>query len=98
MLEQLPAYKESLHQRYPPVCRNCQSAVDEELKKKNYMARTSALGSRLKGSRRMDTDRTSKPELPRDVLIWRVRGLLWIVSQICAVSLLALGENAALPL
>ncbi|KZV93772.1 hypothetical protein EXIGLDRAFT_767754 [Exidia glandulosa HHB12029] len=91
MLEQFPAYKESLHQRYPPVCRNCQANVDDELQKKNYMARTSALGSRLKETRRMETVRAIKPDLPRDVLVWRLRGALWLLTQVSTVSLLALG-------
>lgn len=91
MLEQFPAYKASLHQRYPPVCRECQAAVDEELRKKDYMARTSALGSRLKESKRAKHAHIVQSARTRDVLIWKLRGCLWIVSQACAVWMFTLG-------
>ncbi|KIO29352.1 hypothetical protein M407DRAFT_21577 [Tulasnella calospora MUT 4182] len=48
LLEQLPAYKESLNLRYPPLCPSCTPAVEEVLERKNQMARTSVLGGWLR--------------------------------------------------
>ncbi|KAG9048226.1 hypothetical protein FS837_000482 [Tulasnella sp. UAMH 9824] len=51
LLEQLPAYKESLNLRYPPLCSSCAPAVEEVLERKNQMARTSVLGGWLRQSK-----------------------------------------------
>lgn len=91
LVEQLPAYQESLHQRYPPVCKDCQGTVDEQLKSKQYMARTAALGARLKQTKRLEAERIAKPDLPRDVVLWRMRGAFWVASQLYTLSLFALG-------
>ncbi|KAF9244549.1 Ima1 N-terminal domain-containing protein [Melanogaster broomeanus] len=56
-LEQLPAYRESLHVRYPPVCVNCSPAVEDEIQRKNQMARTKALGGWLKDSKWKNRER-----------------------------------------
>ncbi|EJD45798.1 hypothetical protein AURDEDRAFT_184695 [Auricularia subglabra TFB-10046 SS5] len=91
LVEQLPAYQESLHQRYPPVCKDCQGTVDEQLKSKQYMARTAALGARLKQTKRLEAERIAKPDLPRDVVVWRVRGALWVTSELYTLLLFTLG-------
>ncbi|KAG8898395.1 hypothetical protein FRC00_002865 [Tulasnella sp. 408] len=51
LLEQLPAYKESLNLRYPPLCPSCAPAIEEVLERKNQMARTSVLGGWLRQSK-----------------------------------------------
>ncbi|KAG8955457.1 hypothetical protein FRC04_008808 [Tulasnella sp. 424] len=51
LLEQLPAYKESLNLRYPPLCPACAPAVEEDLERKNQMARSSVLGGWLRQSK-----------------------------------------------
>lgn len=52
-LEMLPAYRESLHLRYPPVCDSCLPQVEAEIRKKEQMARVKALGGWLsKGKER----------------------------------------------
>ncbi|KIJ54653.1 hypothetical protein M422DRAFT_200532 [Sphaerobolus stellatus SS14] len=77
-LAEMPAYTESLQERYPPVCNNCRPIIDEELKSKEQMARTSALGGWLKRSRHAGAQRsTEQLKGRRDVLIWRIRGGLW---------------------
>ncbi|KAM6498440.1 Ima1 N-terminal domain containing protein, partial [Amanita muscaria] len=97
-LDKLPEYTESLHARYPPVCDSCLPAVEEEIRNKDHMARTKALGGWLKESKGKDTRRrvsgTSKDRdhLTMEILAWRVRGVLWAISLIAA----NLGYAAAL--
>ncbi|WVQ70709.1 hypothetical protein IAR50_000231 [Cryptococcus sp. DSM 104548] len=82
----LPAYVQSLHSRYPPVCPNCQPGVDVILQKADQKAQMEAWGSALNRGRRQgggDIDADTGVENGAwdvgkgDVLIWTVRGLLW---------------------
>ncbi|PFH54814.1 hypothetical protein AMATHDRAFT_134874 [Amanita thiersii Skay4041] len=90
-LARLPEYRESLHQRYPPVCESCLPAVEEEIRKKDHMARTNALGGWLKKSRGKDQQRrVSGPSKSRDhftfeMIAWHFRGLLWGISLLTTV-------------
>ncbi|KAJ6604493.1 Ima1 N-terminal domain-containing protein [Mycena vulgaris] len=87
-IQTLEEYRESLHLRYPPVCDSCRPAVEEEIRRKDAMARTQALG---KAKQRQT--RTKLPEM----LVWRVRGCLWaatlIVSMFCTASGVGLGHR-----
>ncbi|KAK7059127.1 hypothetical protein VNI00_001753 [Paramarasmius palmivorus] len=82
-LEDLPAYRESLHIRYPPVCENCLPAVEEELQRKNNMARSQALGGWLKETkgkerqRRVSATRVEREKASREFAAWKIRGSLW---------------------
>ncbi|KAI0094799.1 Ima1 N-terminal domain-containing protein [Irpex rosettiformis] len=86
LLAQLPAYQSSLETRYPPICANCLPAVEEEIKRRDNMARTSALGgflneSRGKGKQRQVTVAQGQKEaLERQLVMWKVRGILWAVT------------------
>lgn len=83
---QLPAYQSSLETRYPPICPDCLPAVEEEIKRRDNMARTSALGGFLKASKGKGKERQvlvtqgQKEALERQLLMWKLRGALWIVS------------------
>ncbi|KAF5374996.1 hypothetical protein D9758_000442 [Tetrapyrgos nigripes] len=85
-LEMLPEYRESLHVRYPPVCDNCMPAVEEEIRKKDSMARSQALGGWLKETKGKTTQRrvSQTPEqrlrVSKQLLIWRARGCLWCLT------------------
>lgn len=85
-VEMLPAYRESLHVRYPPVCDQCLPQVEEEIRQKEHMARTKALGGWLsKGKdrqRRVSGPETHKREtVPSEIFFWWiVRGCLWALS------------------
>ncbi|KIK91461.1 hypothetical protein PAXRUDRAFT_830840 [Paxillus rubicundulus Ve08.2h10] len=91
-LEQLPAYRESLHVRYPPVCETCSPAVEDEIQRKNQMARTKALGGWLKESKGKDRQRqVSSTERERErvgyqLAVWRLRGALWWMTLLCVVA------------
>lgn len=91
-LEKLPEYRESLHVRYPPVCANCMPAVEEEIRKKDHMARTKALGGWLNDSRgkekqRQDSGSTREREkLQTHLFLWRLRGFLWFMTLAVVVS------------
>ncbi|KIY45770.1 hypothetical protein FISHEDRAFT_66817 [Fistulina hepatica ATCC 64428] len=85
----LPEYQKSLERRYPPVCSNCQLIVDEQIKKSDQMARSQALGGWLKRSKSKATGTISSDasDIPasshrpgRDIIAWRLRGLLWFVT------------------
>lgn len=97
-LEQLPAYRESLHMRYPPVCVNCLPAVEDEIEQKNQMARTKALGGWLKQSKGKEKQRLApgsakdREKLGLQLAIWRVRGALWWVTLLSVVAAYAAGR------
>ncbi|KIJ21898.1 hypothetical protein PAXINDRAFT_105505 [Paxillus involutus ATCC 200175] len=91
-LEQLPAYRESLNVRYPPVCENCSPAVEDEIQRKNQMARTEALGGWLKESKGKDRQRQvsgterEREKVESQLAVWRLRGALWWTTLICVVA------------
>ncbi|KAG1715992.1 hypothetical protein ID866_1157 [Astraeus odoratus] len=89
-LEQLPAYRESLHIRYPPVCAQCLPAVEDEIKRKDHMARTQALGGFLKETRGKARQRqvsgTMKDGEKSRLAIWRLRGALWWITLLYVVT------------
>ncbi|PPQ64508.1 hypothetical protein CVT26_002047 [Gymnopilus dilepis] len=96
-LEMLPAYRESLHIRYPPVCESCLPQVEEEIRRKDQMARVKALGGylskgkerkrRVSGGPNMEAEKLA---FSKKIFWWRIRGALWTttlcVSTIGAMS------------
>ncbi|KAF5385282.1 hypothetical protein D9615_001386 [Tricholomella constricta] len=90
-LEMLPEYRESLQVRYPPVCDACLPAVEDEIRRKDHMARTKALGGWLKDSKGKERQRRvsegyKEPEkVTTEITIWRARGVLWATSFVVAV-------------
>lgn len=84
-LEMLPAYRESLHVRYPPVCDSCLPQVEEEIRRKEQMARAKALGGWLSKGRERKR-RVSGPEpvsdkkMSDELFWWRIRGYLWATT------------------
>jgi hypothetical protein len=101
-LATLPQYEESLHVRYPVVCDNCRPLVEDELRKRNDMARTKALGGWLKESKGKDRQRKisgvhrQTDKLALEMIAWRLRGGLWLCSLICAIAGNSAGECGAL--
>ncbi|KAJ7102090.1 Ima1 N-terminal domain-containing protein [Mycena belliarum] len=94
-MQTLDEYRESLHLRYPPVCESCRPAVEEEIRRKDAMARTQALGGWLnqtKGkSRQRQTSQTiQEPDKLPEMVVWRLRGCLWAAtltaSILCSAS------------
>ncbi|KAF9462097.1 Ima1 N-terminal domain-containing protein [Collybia nuda] len=85
-LEALPEYKDSLQARYPPVCESCFPAVEDEIRRKDTMARTKALGGWLKESkgkekqRRVSETYKELDKVGAEIMAWRARGVLWLVS------------------
>ncbi|KZS95750.1 hypothetical protein SISNIDRAFT_408239 [Sistotremastrum niveocremeum HHB9708] len=82
-----PSYKESLQQRYPPVCKDCQRMVDEEISKKDYMAQTRILGMAVQQSRKISAQGHVQRLSPRHFWIWRIRGFLWIGTLVLSIAL-----------
>ncbi|WVF67934.1 hypothetical protein IAT40_002696 [Kwoniella sp. CBS 6097] len=94
---ELPSYLAKLHSRYPPVCPNCQPAVDEALRKSDHKAQVEAWGSALNRGARPGTSLSAGESSSRtavgyrgasavDVLIWRVRGALWWSGIVLSVA------------
>ncbi|KAG7099033.1 hypothetical protein E1B28_000913 [Marasmius oreades] len=85
-LDDLPAYQESLYLRYPPVCGSCLPAVEDEIQRKNSMARSQALGGWLKQTkgkerqRRVSGTKPDKSRMAKEIAIWRTRGVLWALT------------------
>ncbi|THV06000.1 hypothetical protein K435DRAFT_646074 [Dendrothele bispora CBS 962.96] len=90
-LEMLPEYRESLHLRYPPVCDSCMPAVEEEIRKKDNMARSQALGGLLKETkgkvtqRRVSQTSEQRERVSKELVVWRVRGCLWGLTLLVAM-------------
>jgi len=92
----LPAYRESLHVRYPPVCDSCLPQVEDEIRQKEQMARVKALGGSLtKGKERRR--KASGPEIEKEksaadtMFWWKVRGYLWALSLTVSIICSAAG-------
>ncbi|KAJ6621578.1 Ima1 N-terminal domain-containing protein [Mycena sp. CBHHK59/15] len=85
-MQTLDEYRESLHLRYPPVCDSCRPAVEDEIRRKDAMARTQALGGWLnqtKGKekqRRVSLPKQESSKLGVEMVAWRVRGCLWAAT------------------
>ncbi|KAF8898910.1 Ima1 N-terminal domain-containing protein [Infundibulicybe gibba] len=96
-LQMLPEYRESLHVRYPPVCDNCLPAVEDEIRSKDTMARTKALGGWLKESRgkeqqrRVSGNHQQMEKISLEMAAWKMRGCLWVVTLGCSLF----GNSAA---
>jgi hypothetical protein len=85
-------YKATIYTRYPPVCEKCAPLVEEEIRKKDVVARSNALGSWLNESKKKDTRRQvsvsnmDRHKLYRELRWWTVRGVLWVVTLLVALS------------
>jgi hypothetical protein len=85
----LAQYRESLHRRYPPVCPDCAPAVEEEIRRKDSMARSSALRGWLDKTRGKERERRVSGSLQereraiKHIYIWRIRGVLWVSTAAC---------------
>ena len=73
------------------MCDACLPAVEEEIRNRDHMARTRALGGWLKESKGKDRRRRvsgsikDRDHLTFEILAWRVRGVLWVSSLVIAV-------------
>lgn len=97
-VEMLPAYRESLHTRYPPVCESCLPQVEEEMRQKEQMARAKALGGWLSKGKERRQRRVSGPNVekerisPKEVYWWRIRGCLFAASYAISMASSLAGE------
>ena len=97
-LASFASYKASMHARYPPVCEKCAPLVEEEIRKKDVMARSNALGSWLNESKKKDTRRqvlsssVDRYKLNRELRWWAARGVLWVVTLVAVISVDVAGE------
>ncbi|KAF7784643.1 hypothetical protein Agabi119p4_808 [Agaricus bisporus var. burnettii] len=85
-LEMFPEYKESLHMRYPPVCESCMPGVEDEIRRKDQMARAKALGASLRNSRGKENKRRVpgkgrvREKETTEFYWWKIRGGLWFTT------------------
>jgi len=98
----LPAYRESLHTRYPPVCEKCLPLVEDEIHRRDHMARVQALGGWLsKGKERQRSVskdvQKEKTQFDHTLFWWRVRGCLWAFSTVVSLVGNACGEWSRMP-
>jgi hypothetical protein len=98
-LENLAEYRESLQLRYPPVCATCLPLVEDEIRRKNDMARSKALGGWLQETKGKEKQRKvsgAGKELEKvtvQLIAWRVRGCLWVGSLAAALVGNSIGES-----
>ncbi|GBE78034.1 Ima1 N-terminal domain-containing protein [Sparassis latifolia] len=83
-------YRRSVEVRYPPVCAECAPAVEEEIRRRDQMARTQALGGFLHATKRTTLQapesQKDKDRLQREIAAWKIRGCLWLGSLACALG------------
>ena len=66
--------------------------MEDEIRKRDQMARVRALGGALKTTRGTDSRRRSsatqkeRDKLERELRAWKVRGCLWVSSLVCALA------------
>jgi hypothetical protein len=87
--DDLDNYVASLHNRFPPVCANCQPKVDEALRKADQKAHGAVWSLALK--RGQARTGRSDPEIGIDewaIFVWKLRGVLFGLS-----TLLSLGRG-----
>lgn len=96
------AYKASIYARYPLACERCAPLIEEEIRKKDDMARSNALGSWLNESKKKDTRRQrvalssmDRHKLSRELRWWTARGALWVATLFVAVSADVAGASSA---
>ncbi|PCH33734.1 hypothetical protein WOLCODRAFT_129941 [Wolfiporia cocos MD-104 SS10] len=87
----LAEYQRSIEARYPPVCENCAPAIEEEIRKRDHMAQTQALGTFLSKSKRARQELSARSQhdrirMMREIILWRARGLLWILTLVCTIA------------
>ncbi|KAH9950432.1 Ima1 N-terminal domain-containing protein [Amylocystis lapponica] len=93
-VETLPEYRHSVEVRYPPVCSVCAPAVEEEIRRRDHMARTRALGGFLNAARGKGGSRSAeataarhgREKLAREIAVWKVRGCLWFGGLACVLA------------
>ncbi len=85
----LPVYTASLQARYPPVCASCLPGVEEEIARKDSMARTRALGGALKASSARGKGKgravADASKQRRSLFVWKARGFLWFTTFMLSV-------------
>lgn len=81
-----PDYLSSLHARYPPVCSNCQPAVEDALRRSDHRAQMEAWGSALTRGKKIakGDPEVAVPELGRRH--WRTKCALWIITWLSGLS------------
>lgn len=79
------------------MCSSCLPGVEEEIARKDSMARTRALGGALKASsvRGKEKSRTSTEasKRRRSLFFWKVRGLLWFTTLMLSISIHVMGKT-----
>ena len=99
-LASLPVYTTSLQARYPPVCDTCRPAVDEEIQRKETMARTRALGGALKETKSIARARKTELERQRKsdrrMLVWKVQAVVWALCYVFSLSMNGIGALLSL--
>ncbi|KZV59780.1 hypothetical protein PENSPDRAFT_552515, partial [Peniophora sp. CONT] len=102
-LDTYEEYKRTLEARYPPLCSACSVLVEEEIRRKNSMARLNVLGRGLVNTKRTDRKRQvsasmyDRVHLNRELLWWRVRGFMFWCTLISAVVVDWIGAISQLP-
>nr|GAT47830.1 predicted protein [Mycena chlorophos] len=89
--DNIEEYREALYSRYPLVCDSCRAEVEEEITRKDTMARSKALAgwlSQTKGKeqrRQVLAPQRKSDKLSRQLFAWRIRGLLWAATAVLSV-------------
>lgn len=99
-LDTYDEYKRTLEARYPPLCAACAILVEEEIRRKNSMARLNVLGRGLVNSKRTDRKRQvsasvdDRVQLNRELLWWKVRGVMFWCTLASAVAVDWIGMHS----
>ena len=87
----MPDWIQRMQNRYATVCDDCLPNVEAEIRRRDEMARTRALGAFLKDSRGKDKKRLVETQARRDkfeksLLVWKMRGCLWVLTLLASLG------------
>lgn len=98
-------YRRTLDLRYPLVCADCAPAIESTIRERDYRVKAQALGWRLRESERKRALQEQRSEEVRRRegrkwivarMVWRIRGLAWMLTQAVVVAHLSPGMLTSL--
>lgn len=94
LLARLPAYRDSLDDRYPLACARCQGRVESVIEERNWKAKARTVGGWLKKSAGIVN---AQPNLAsasiarsHHIWLWRLKGVAWKTLYLATASIAAL--------
>ena len=103
LIARLPAYQDSLDDRYPLVCPRCRARVESVIEERNWKAKARTVGGWLKKSatriNAAQPDTRAKVSANHQIWLWRLKGIAWrtlYLATACVVPVASLDTGTTL--